>query len=286
MNRRAPSGKRAPAQWKKEDYYWRGGDVHQEKEYLLEEFKKATREYRKAEWELQHIQKDIQQASETLSEKEEYTQALAGFLDSDTAGGMIEVDVKKKLVSLQQQINVADQELQQLRARQNPAVAGSLLKEKAYLLIENQRVDKAVDIAKSERETASLNWAGTLAGERYHAALMLNIKVRELSQKCKYLRRLVRVSKEEFDKTPTISGSPPSEPDACEQRNALRKGIEIDEIVRRIEEKKERRPKKWNDRLNRLVDCLGELNDVMAELQMEEEMVDIEAIRQHYVGQN
>jgi hypothetical protein len=279
-----PFAKKPSSQYKQEPYYWRGGDVLREREYLTDEFKKALTEFRRADFELKKVESELQQASDCLHEREEYTAALANFLDSDAEGGHLESEYKKRLAALEDEIRHAEAELAEARAVHHPAVASGLQKEKAYLTIENQRTSKAIDLSEEQCESAKKQLAACTVSNKYRSALDLERKVLDLSRKKTYLRQAVNEKKKEFDATRPIAA--PQTADARRERSALVPQVELDEAFGQIEEKKQRRPKKWEFRLLHLMQQIEELNDRLTDLGMTEDVVDTTALRQqHFSGQ-
>lgn len=270
---------RAPSNVKQQTY-WRGGDSLKEKEYLMDEYRHALTDYRKAEFDLKQVENEYKEAQETLREREEYTSALANYLDSDAQGGQQESEYKKRLAELEQEIKQAELELQQVKAVHHPAVASGLQKEKAYLLIENQRTAKAIDLACEQGSMTNKQLAACMASNKYRNAKELEGKQQELTRKRAYLRGFVNRVKKEFDGMRPVGG--PQTDEARVQRAALVPKVEIDEILRREEEKKQRRPKKWENRLARMIDDIEDLNDRMIDLGMEDQIVDVDALRQKY----
>ena len=104
MKAKAPFKKPPASQYRKPEFYWRGGDKYREQEYITDEYKKALMEYRLAEQEYRQVELEVSQASSTLSERSGYTQALAGFLDGDTEGFTEENELKQELFQLEQDI--------------------------------------------------------------------------------------------------------------------------------------------------------------------------------------
>jgi hypothetical protein len=273
-----PFAKKPTGKYKQEPYYWRGGDVLREREYLADEFKKALTEYRRAEFELKQVESELQQASECLHEREEYTSALANFLDSDAEGGHLEYAYKKRLASLEEEIRQAEAELQEARAIHHPAVASGLQKEKAYLMIENQRTSKSIDLSEEQCENAKKQLAACTVSNKYRSALDLERKAIDLSRKKAFLRQRVNEKKKEFDATRPVAA--PQTKGARQERSALLPQVELAEALARVEEKKQRRPKKWEFRLMRMIDQIEELNDRLTDIGLTGDVVDTAPLRQ------
>ncbi|OHS95275.1 Psp-related protein [Tritrichomonas foetus] len=280
MTHSGPFAKRPSAQYAKPEFYWRGGDVLREREYLADEYKKALADHRKAEYEYKQIEKECLEASQVLSEREKYTSALANFLDADAEGGQIEAEKKRRLNELENEIKEAEAELNEARAVHHPAVASGLQKEKAYLLIEIQRGSKAIDLATEQHDNARRQLAACTVSNRYRQATELEGQYHDLSSKRNFLRSLVNKYKKEFDSTRPCAPSQTKE--ARLERAALMPQIDLDITIERGEEKKQRRPKKWDNRISRIIDEIDELNDRLTDLGLPDEVVDTEALREKY----
>jgi hypothetical protein len=280
--RPAPYPKRKPSAYAATPFYWRGGDVLREREYIEDEHKKALADFRRAELELKQLEADIAKDNETLHEREGYTDALANLLDADTEGNQAEHAYKKRLVELEARMQVAESELKEAKAVHHPAVASSLMKERAYLAIEMQRVAKAIELTR-EQEDADINKLSRInISARYQTSLDLETKVTILGKKSQYLRKLVNRNKKEFDQmrpVPIVQSD-----SARNERWALVNNIDLFYSQERTREKVSRRPSKWHYELEKKIWQISELNDRMRNLGMnEEDVVDVEALKGQYL---
>lgn len=251
-----------------------------EKEYLTDEYRRALTDFRKAEFELKTIEAEFQQAQETLREREEYTSALANYLDSDAEGGQMESEYKKRLAELEEEIRQAELELQEAKSVHHPAVASGLQKEKAYLLIENQRATKAINLANEQGDNTKKQLAACMASNKYRNARELEGKHQELVKKRGYLRGQVNQIKKEFDDTKPVSL--PQSKESREARTSMLPMVELQEKLNRENEKKQRRPKKWDARISRMIDDIEEMNERLTEIGLQDQVVDVEALRAKY----
>jgi hypothetical protein len=281
MARKGPYPHHPPSQFRTPPFYFRGGDVLREREYLLDEYKMAAADFRRAEYELDAIEHELQASIDTLHEREGYTNALASFLDADTDGNLAEQDVKRRLPRVESEIRKAELDLADARAVHLPAVAGALQKEKAYLLIELKRTQEALDQTHEQQTFMSRKLARTLSSPKYQASLDFETKVLDLNRKTTFLRNLVDRSKKDFDRTrPTI---PLQTEDARAERAALGKQLDAIHMLERSREKATRRVPKWVSQINRLLFELEDLNRVITDVGMTEaELLDIDAIRSKY----
>ncbi|KAH0788670.1 Psp-related protein [Histomonas meleagridis] len=278
---RVPFAKRTPSQSQHKEFYWRGGDGLHEKEYLIDEYKKALTEYRRAENEYQQVEREYQEASETLKEREGYGNALANYLDADAEGSQTEQDCKKRLSELEVEIRDAETELQKAKSVHHPSVALGLQKEKAYLMIEIQRNKKTIDLAHEQAQTQKQQLASCVVSNKYQTATDLETKYQELSSKKSFLRSKVNKTKKEFDNTKPCTI--PQSQEVRHERSALLSQTETETALQEAKEKKQRKEKKMNGRINRLLDEIEELNDRLRDLELEDETVDVEELRDKYM---
>jgi hypothetical protein len=262
-------------------FYWRGGDVLHEREYLGDEYTKALDRYQHASLELRQVEADLQRSHATLHEREGYTIALANFLDADSAANQTEQSYKRRLMKDEVDIRHAEAELQTVRAVHHPAVAGNLGREKAYLQIEIQRLRKAIDLTHAQEISDMRRLAKISVGPRYQASLDLEGKMIHLRGKCQKLRALVNKNKSDFE---AIRPAPMLQsPDARTERAAYATLVGAAATRRRAEEKRQHSPEKWDYETERLFWQLELLNERMTELEMpDDQKVDINALRNKF----
>jgi hypothetical protein len=280
--RKTPYPKKPPSQYRTPAFYWRGGDILREREYLADEYKKALVDFRRTELDLHQVESELHHANETLHEREGYTTALANYLDADTEGNQTEQDYKRRLMKVEADIKKAEGEVREVKAVHHPAVASLLQKEKAYLLIEAQRTQTAVDLTL-EQDTNDKRKLGKISvSPKYQTSLDLETKVLDLSRKYQYLRSVVNKFKKEFDNARAFPVSQSN--DARAQRAAFASQIDAKYSRLRAREKTRRRPAKWEDQIDRLLLQLEELNDQMAAFGMpEDQLADVQELRAKYL---
>lgn len=282
MKNKAPFKKPPTSQYKKSEFYWRGGDKYREQEYISDEYKKALMEYRQAEIEYQQVENEVAMASTTLHERSNYTKALAGFLDGDTEGFTEENDLKRRLYQIEQEIRDEETELEKWQEVHNPAVASGLQKEKAYFLIEIQRNAKAISMSEEETELSKEQLSACTVNKKYRSAQQLEYQLDKLQKKKKFLRNLVNKTKNEFDNLK--KDKPENTPEAKIERSLYQEEIDLKMTLMGGEEKKERRAVKHKNHLNFLIDQIEELNLRMSEIQLEDQMVDTDQLRDKYIN--
>jgi hypothetical protein len=277
---RAPYPKPPPSQHRTPAFYWRGGDILREQEYLADEYKKALANYRRAEQELRAVEQELQQAHETLHEREGYTTALANYLDADTEGNHTEQDYKRRLMKVEAEIRRAQAELQAAKAVHHPAVAANLLREKAYLQIELQRTQKAIELTREQHNSGRRKLAQITAGQRFQTSWDLETKAQDLNRKYQFLRGLVTNYKKEFDAERPFAVS--QSEDARLERAAYATFVDVSYWHKRSDERAQR-PGKWNAEIDRLLAELERLNERMTELEMpQEEKADMKEVRSRF----
>jgi hypothetical protein len=279
--KKTPYPKKTPSQYKTPPFYFRGGDILREREYLADEYKKALADYRRAEYDLHQVEEELMNDHETLHEREGYTTALANYLDADTEGNQTEQEYKRRLMRLEADIKKLETELQQARAVHHPAVAANLQKERAYLAIEIQRTQKAVELTDEQRDNERRKLAEVEISQRYQTALDLETKVLDLNRKYQFLRSLVSKYKKDFDATRTVPLAQTEE--ARLERAAYASLVEAKYSFTRADEKSKRKPAKWREQIDRLLLEIEDLNERMNDLAMpEEQLVDIDALRTRF----
>ena len=282
---RAPFAKRPASRATRQEFYWRGGDSLHEREYLRNEYKKAMVDFKKAQMEYKSVEQELKKANEQLSEKEKYTNALASYLDSDAEGGNQEQEYKRQLGELEVEIGKAESELSDARAVQHPAVSSGLQKDKAYMMIEIQRLKKALDLRDEQEAEDKKQLATCVVSQKYQNALQMEGIVEKLSRKRAFLRSQVNKNKQEFDKltSQAPAQSRNAQPVNKEDKQCVVDVAELELINNRIAERQQRRPNKWNMEISRQLRYIEELNERMRDLGMESDVVDVEALREKYM---
>jgi chromosome segregation ATPase len=279
--KKTPYPKKPPSQYKTPPFYFRGGDILREREYLADEYKKALVDYRRAEYDLRQVEEELMNDHETLHEREGYTTALANYLDADTEGNQTEQEYKRRLMRVEADIKKLEAELQQARGVHHPAVAANLQKERAYLAIEIQRTQKAVELTDEQRDGEKRKLAEVEISPRYQTVVDLETKVLDLNRKYQFLRSLVSKYKKEFDATRTV---PPSQTDEARlERAAFASLVDAKYSLTRADEKAKRKPGKWREQIDRLLLEIEDLNERMTDLAMpEDQLVDVDALRARF----
>jgi chromosome segregation ATPase len=174
MNKpKAPFAKPPTSQHCAPPFYWRGGDTYHEKEYITDEHRKASNDLRKAEEEYERLRGEVQAASKRLRECDGYTAALAAFLDGDAEGLLEEHPMKEELREIEKQIILCERNLNGKRSIHNSGVAGALRKERAYYLIEIERITKALENTNEEIANYKTQLAALAISKRSNTAVTL-----------------------------------------------------------------------------------------------------------------
>lgn len=277
--------KRPPSQFQQSKFYFRGGDVLREQEYLQDQYKKALAEYRTAQANLKYIENQVRDASDVLSDQEGYTNALASFLEADTESSKKEIKMKQRLRELEAEIDQANREIAALKATQNQATLAILQKEKAYYLIEIQRGNKMIENYNLQSSNAIKQIAACTINKKYRDALNLEYQVSKTNQKKNYLKHQIQSLKNEFDSKRRIITCSDNESKAI--RSAMIENIEPKIYLMRLKEKEERRKVKHEQHIDNLINQIEELNQRMLEIGMEEEdQVETEELRKRCVNED
>ena len=283
---RAPFSKRAPSRSAKEEFYWRGGDSLREKEYLKDEYKKAMADYRKAQMEYQKVEQELQKTNEQLKERESYTNALSSYLDNDTEGSTQEQEYKRKLTELEAEIKKKEDELAEARAVHHPAVSGALSKDKAFMMIEIQRQTKTLDLREEQNEANKKQLASCTINPKYTNAVLLEGEIEKLNRKRAFLRSQVNKRKQEFDTLTSQSNQQQTRSLSQVNKEDRQNAIEVAELeltLNRLKEREQRRTNKWNMEFNNLIKYIEELNSRMVDIDIEDECVDVEELKEKYL---
>lgn len=276
--------KRAPAQYKRQEFYFRGGDVLREQEYLQEEFKKALSDYRIAQQHLRQLQEEVQDATEILAEREGYTNALANYLERDTQAATTEEQMKKRLSRLEMEIADVEAALRVVKSYHNPAALASLQKEKAHYMIEIQRGRRTIDSYSEQSNEATRQISACTVNGRYREARNLEYAARKTQNKKLYLRRLVQDLKKEFDTIKPIT--PLQDKDSRLYRSYLSNNIQNNIILLRTKECEKTHLDKHRKHILDLLDQISELNDRMDEIGIPNDKVNIDEFKERVLNED
>ena len=286
MNKKAPFAKRtSPSQHAKPEFYWRGGDVLKEQEYLQSEYNKLLVEKVEADEELQQAQQQVSESRYLLKEREGYSEALAGFLETDADSAIEENKLKKELAQLEQQIQEAEAELEKYQSQLAPQVLNALNKERAYYLLETQKTEKSYQNSRSDADLNRNNLALCMTSPRYRKGLALEFKVDKTIKKRNYLRQMVSRAKNDNDRIKPPRNTVQTA-DAKEERRALSNGIDTKLALSQSEEKLQRHPIKYRAELEHMLKQIEDLNDRMNDVGCESGVVNIDKLRENIFSTN
>jgi hypothetical protein len=273
----ASFAKRPPGQTRAPPFYWRGGDVLTEQEFLRDEHRLALIDLRLAQQTLVRVNADVAEASSVHREREGYTNALAAFLEQDVSCAKQETEMRDRLRKLEGEIDLLHTRLTQLRGLQNPAAAGSLQKEKGYYWIEIQRGQQEIQTNVDKGNEAKRQMAACTVNKRYRDAIRLADECRRLTEKRQRLRVMTRQAQLQFQAMhPT---TPLVDAESRAEREALRNSIEAHIDLMRMEDRSICRKAKRRAQLEFFIRQVEELNGRMKALGVTEGVVDAEEIR-------
>jgi hypothetical protein len=259
-------------------FYWRGGDVLREREYITDEYRKALIDLERAEQDLHTVKLQVEAAANVLNERDGYTTALAAFMEGDPEGFTTENEMKRELIQLERDITHNETLLRKRRAVHNPGIASALQKEKAYYMIDIERHIKAIANLDDDKRRARNTMAGIAISPRWNTAIQTEYNLDKVNRKKRFLRSLVNRVKSEFDNTRALSGG--QSDGARSERVALHDGLAMTMEIHRAEEKLERRPPKHANEINFFIEQIEDLNAKMIEIGMDAEVVDTQGLRE------
>lgn len=266
--------KRPPAQYRRPEFYFRGGDALREQEYLQEEYKKALSDFRIAQQRLQQLQEEVDDATDVLAEREGYTKALATYLERDTQKATTENQMKNQLRKLEREIADLEVALKEVKSYHNPAALAALQKEKAHYMIEIQRGNRTISTQLEQRDEAIRQIAACSVNGRYRETRNLEYAVEKTTNKKNRLRKSVANLKKEFDILKPKTPYQDTESRAC--RTALTNNIKLKIELYRTQEREAVRKSKHERHINDLLDQIAELNDRMTEIGIPDDVVNID----------
>ncbi|OHT06379.1 Psp-related protein [Tritrichomonas foetus] len=273
--------RRPPSQFQQSKFYFRGGDVLREQEYLREEYRSALAELRVAQQQAKIVSNQLEDAKDVYNEREGYTNALKAFLESDTKMSEQERSMKDRLVELEHQIEEDSRQLEALKATMNPATLAQLQKEKAYYMIEIQKGERTIESYNEQRDNAKNQIAACTINGKYRTALELEFLNDKYAKKKKYLRQLVQQLKIDFEALRPVI--PSNDQESKIERTALMAQINDKITLLRVEEKEKRREQKHIQRIDNLINQIEELNDRMCEIGLDNDVVETEELRKRCI---
>lgn len=280
MKKKAPFSKKQPSVCSKQEFYWRGGDILKEKEFLSKQFNELLQEKIQADQELEKVESEVNQAQSILKEREGYSAALAEFLEPDADSALEAANLKKELQQLEQEITEKEEELEKYTSKTLPNVYSSLNKERAFYLLEKQKLEKELQNMVSDNDRNRNDLALCMASTRYRKGVILEYKVDKELKKRNYLRKMVSKAKEENDRLRMPYGIPKSR-EVADERNVLLKGIDTKLAINISNEKLTRHPVKYRAELEFLLKQIEDLNDRMKDVGCETGFVDIDHLREN-----
>jgi hypothetical protein len=273
-----PFEKRPPGQYRRPEFYWRGGDVLREQEHLRDEHRKALLDLQAAKRRQKQLEDEICEAENVLREREGYTNALAAYLERDVSASQKETQMKVYLRQLEAQVEAASAEVAELRRIQNPSVAAILLKQKAFYAIEVQRMQKLVQNGTNQQNEDKRQIAACSVNQRYRDARFFDHELGRLLTKRQHLRIIVSRAKLEFEALPRDRVL--TDDTSRSDRAALRRNIEA--AIERLRMEERRRTKTPNRRaaLASLLAQVAELNDRLVDIGLEKKVVNLAPLRE------
>jgi hypothetical protein len=270
--------KRPPGQFRVPPFYWRGGDVLNEQEFLRDEYRTTLADHRSVQGRLRLVNADVSEATSVLHEREGYTNALAAFLEQDVTCAKQEAAMRERLRQIEAEIESLHFRVSQLRATQNPATANILRKEHAYFWIEIQRGQQEIQTAIAKGDEAKRQMAACMANGRYRDAIRIEEEYRRLTKKRHRLRVMTSAAQLEFQALKPITALQDRE--SREERVALWRNLQAQMELVRMEDRSDRRTAKRRGQLGFWIGQIEELNQRLVDLGVEEGVIDCAALRE------
>ena len=261
------------------DFHWRGGDVLKEKEYLTAEYKQALSEYRKMSMVKENLEKEVFQAEQELNETMGYTDALSSFIDG-TQNSQKEQNLKYKLDKLEQKIAKKHEKLEELAECQNPAAVAALVKENGFLLVESQRGSKTVQNQEIQLDSVKRQLAACTISDQYQYSMHIETLITRENRRKNALSKRVRQLKGIYDscKKYTVSNSEYAQ----KLRDALTESMELKTQMKDSSFNYRCEVDDHNTHIKSLINQIEELNERLAELDLNEYIVDAEELKQRF----
>jgi hypothetical protein len=275
--------KRAPSQFRTPEFYFRGGDILKEQEYLREEVRKARAEWQSSKRRLDQLDLDVADATEVLRQREGYTQALASYLEQDVSSAQQEIELKSQLVQLEADIEELQNHLSEVKSKHNPAAPASLQKETGYYLIEIQRGQQEIRQNNELSDERRRQIAACTVHPSYRKALSLEAEIDRLSTKRHNIQLLVQTAHAKMESYRPVMQREDGE--SRGERNVLRKNIRTRINFARMKERKGAREQKRRARLMWMLTEIEELNERMLDVGLDAEVVETSELRARMHGQ-
>jgi hypothetical protein len=273
--------KRPPGQYKTPEFYFRGGDVLKEQEFLRDEYKHALADLRSSQQQLQQVEHEVSKAVEILHEREGYTNALGFFLERDLTRAQKEAGLKRYSMKLEANVIQCHSTLEQLRKMQNPAVVRNLVKELEQYLTDIQRGQKDIETYGDQQLEAKRQIAACSVNSLYLQATALVHDLDRCLNKRDHLRSIVRQTKFDFESLRPAQYH--GDPESGRERDLLRRSIPVTLSLYRLEERQTVRETKRNTQLNRVLGDIEELNARMQDIGLGDDVIDVESLRKEMI---
>ena len=261
--------------------YWRDSDKYNQKEYVLDQFRRAKVEFQHAENELSQVQNKLNEKSAILNDKNNYYKRLETATGKDTTKSQ-EIELRKKLYDIEVQIKEAQAKSDQLNKMRSPSYFSNLFQEKTAISLESQRITSQIEELDELIDDRVIKLAQLCISDKTQSAYSLEVHYSKGQHKYKHLRDKVSRLKNDLDLMQPIK---PLSPD-CEKelRDFCSEMMNERMILYNIEEKYNQKIYRYNEDINNLLGQIEELNLRMMDLGMDEgNLVDVEELKKKYI---
>lgn len=277
-----------PGTYQTPQFFWRGGDVYKEAEHLQGEYIQAKTDYIKAKKELDEVTKEYQAVSEQFDNKEGQAVALASALGGVSSATEENAKLQKEIARLSIEINEIEQKITEAKQRSNPTYIGQLEKERATTYVSVERMQHSCDQTDKEIEEMKRELYEILTSDKWREACQINAEHNIVLREQKKLKSdvnkafeeqnyatkqtdgTIRVRTVDNPQLQALTGLISQRDDLQNKLFAATHDRCMAQIYRRVI-------------LSSKLDQIEQLNDVLKELNMDDDVIDVEALRQKHL---
>jgi hypothetical protein len=268
----SPRSPRPPSQHKQPPFYWRGNaDDFQQQEYLLEQLRAAQQENCEARAEFERLQCALNKLQPILR-RQDHRALAASARDHDALRK--ETDLRHSLATTEAELRRSQGRLKELKSRAGPQHISCLQKEFARFSLDIRNLEVLRDEADLECQSLRRNHTRLLISEEYANAHVMAFRIEKSRRKQSYLKQQVEEARLAIE-----FGHPPKTINRTAQNVALLAKLERKAkpaiALRRLKERKERRPPKREKEIRLLLGLIDELNATMKDLGMTADIVNV-----------
>ncbi|OHT16452.1 hypothetical protein TRFO_02716 [Tritrichomonas foetus] len=266
-------------------FYFRGAEPLTEPEYLVKQLSVSREVHKNSRRELEKAKAEFSQLSQSLSQKDGYTVALASALGEESYSTEENARLRHELADLTTRIEAVERSIKYYKEQQGTALVAGLVREKAYYHaeIENLRLEIFEGIDNIRNGKAKL---GNIVSSEKYAHILHTIAEHSAVQHLYHKLRsdMNHLFKTFNDKTPPKNSKHARKPENTEIRNLYEQkqnaAIELNEV---------RNEKYYTENLAKytslaMIDQIEAMNQVLVSLGGEE--LDVNELRAEFLNSN